>query len=183
MRSSRIAHLNPHVPRLPLRLSLLVALASLVLFAQPAAPAAASPIPTDSPLLYRLFFGFHLDFDNWLAARKAAAPASANSLDTGAASLLGVRAGDVTTLSSVGRGVAANLQKIDQDEAAYLNLVLSREERPNAAVMTQYRTRRDAAVADGMAALQKNLPIGSYAGLLDFINGRFRASHRTAGDR
>ncbi|MFN0169649.1 MAG: hypothetical protein ACKV22_24770 [Bryobacteraceae bacterium] len=183
MRSARNAVVDRRVPGLGFKVSLLLAVSCLALFAQPAAPAAASPIPTDSPLLFRLFFGFHLDFDNWLAARRTAAPASASSLDVGAANLLGLKAVDVSTLSSVSRSVAVNVDQIDRDQAAYLNLVLSREERPDPAVMNQYRTRREAAVAAGMAALQRNLPAGSYAGLLDFINGRFRAAHRIAGDR
>ena len=183
MRSARNAVVDRRVPGLWFKVFLLLAVSCLAVFAQPAAPVAASPIPAHSPLLHRLFFRFHLDFDTWLTARKAAVPASAGSLDGGAANLLGVRAVDVSALASVSRNVAANVDQVDRDQAAYLNLVLSREERPDAAVMNQYRTRRDEAVAAGMAALQRNLPGDSYAGLLAFINGRFRASYRVAGDR
>ncbi len=174
--------MDGRLPGLWFKVFLLLAVSCLAVFAQPATPAVASPIPVDSPLLHRLFFRFHLDFDTWLTARKAAVPASASSLDGGAANVLGVRAVDVGTLSSVSRSVAANVDQIDRDQAAYLNLVLGREERPDPAVINQYRTRREAAVAAGMAALQRNLPAGSYAGLLDFINGRFRAAHKIAGD-
>lgn len=183
MRSRRAADVHSRGSGFALRIPLLLAIACFPLPAQPPAPPAAAPIPADSPLLYRLFFGFQLDFDQWLAARKTAAPASASALDAGAANLFGVQAAELSVLASVSRGVAAEVEKIAREEAAYLNLVLSREERPDPGVMNRFRTRREEAAAAGTAALQRSLPSGSYAGLREFINGRFRAAHRIAGDQ
>jgi len=147
---------------------------------QPSPPPAA-PLAADSPLLYQLFFRFHHDFDKWLSAGRSSAPASAASLDAGAAGLLGVRTGDLAALSTVSQSVASSLETIAQAERTYVNTCLKREQRPDPSTLAQYRQQREAAIAKGMTALRQSLPSGSYTALLGFINGRFRASHRTAG--
>lgn len=73
------------------------------------------------------------------------------------------------------------MERIDRQESTYVNRLAEREQKPDPALLRQYQSQREAAVAAAMAALRQRLPGDSYAALLGFINGRFRTDHRTAG--
>ncbi|MGH9718801.1 MAG: hypothetical protein ACRD8O_01195 [Bryobacteraceae bacterium] len=139
----------------------------------------ATLLPRDSATLYRFFFKFNSDFSDWIDGRKASIPGSSQRLDDGAARLLNLSTGDTQKVTVVSRSVVKDLDKIDQDEQAYVNGLAKREQRPDPRQLKTYRDQRDQVVLQAIGRLKVDLSAESFQRVLYFINEVHRNAYRS----
>jgi hypothetical protein len=124
--------------------------------------------------VFFMFMGYYDSLVLDLQKDAGTDPGRAQLRVQGAASSLGLSVADFDKISSASRALASALSVIDQDANAYRDLVSSRKARPDIAIIKQFSTRRDQAVASARSQLQKALTQAGWQALLAYIEGSFR---------
>ena len=162
--SVRLSHFAPLVP--------LLFVAQLT-----ALGAVRNPDPSpaaESSIVYTSFFRFHQNLANAASLHKSKNPSQTPSIDQQLARSLSIGVDDLAPLGAVSDKVAATIAAVDAEEVKYRNARAALEQFADLSVLKQNSSKRDAAVAAGIADLARTLTAKGWVGLHSYIDNVYR---------
>lgn len=140
----------------------------------------ATVLPADHPEVYYSYFFFMENFGNWLDATAAQTPGEQAKLMASAARYLKIDVSELPKLIATCRLVTASLRQVASDNRQMSATASAGGQARNVPISQALAAKREAAIMEGVAQLQRALSAASWNAVQAHMNGAHRAAIGTA---
>src|SRR5258706_3582315 len=133
-----------------------------------------SPLPSEDPRLYLMFFRFQDSLSSTIHTKKAQDPEAGAKAEKGVARLLKVNQNELQKVTDISHQFVTDLAKWQDDLKSYVDQTRSNAHQPDQVVLRQFDQRKQQLIGAAVRQLSTTLSPAGWAGLHAYINDEHR---------